>query len=477
MDVAVIGAGPAGAMAAIRSAELGARTTLVTRDLYGGMAAHDGPVPVRTLAYAARLIRDARQLGRYGIAVTEPRLDYSKLLSRVAEVVEVVRDHSSLREQIDRLGVTLHERAGTVRFADPHTIVSESGLRLRAGRFVLCAGGTHRRLTVPGAELVACHSDAWALTAVPPSLIVIGGGMTGLQVSTIFHAFGSRVELFQAGPRILPAEDEEVSACVAAALRSSGLAVHEGFGRVESFERTATGVRMHFRQGNGSRGSAEAALVVSTIGWVADTEGLDLAAAGVATNPRGYVGVDEYLATSVPHVFAAGDITGRYMLVPQALHDGYVAATNAVRGSTLVRDSPVNPIGSFTDPEYAHVGMTEEEARKGHDVAVGRVNFDETTRTLIDGRETGFCKVIADRATRRILGGHVVGERAVDIVQVVAVAIAGGLGVDDLARMALSYPTYAGILARAAFRAAREIDPGFSAPVHAGPEGSVSPEP
>ena len=131
VDIIVIGAGPAGIIAALRAAELGAQTALITRDEFGGMAANDGPVPVRTLAHAARLIREARQLGQYGIAVGEPALDYPRLLARVREVVDDVRAHSSLRQKIDSLGVTVHEQAGTARFADPHTIETESGLRLR----------------------------------------------------------------------------------------------------------------------------------------------------------------------------------------------------------------------------------------------------------------------------------------------------------------------------------------------------------
>lgn len=456
MDVIVVGAGPAGVMAAVRAAQLGARTTLVTRDRFGGMAANDGPVPVRTLAHAARLIREAQQLERYGIATSAPKLDYAELLGRVRTVVEGVREHSSLREQVERLGVRLHELAGTAGFQDPHTIETTTGLRLRGDRIVLCAGGRSRRLAVPGSELTASVSDAWSLTEVPSSLLVIGAGMTGLQVASIFHAFGSRVQLVQAGPRILAAEDEDVSASMAAALRSSGMVVREGFGKIESFEAAPGGIRMYISK-DGNRESVEAALAVVTIGWEADTTALNLDAAGVECDSKRFVRVDKYLATSTPHVFAAGDITGRFMLVPPALHDGYVAATNAVQGPSLERDDSVNPIGSFTDPEYARVGMTEAAARELHDVVVGTVRFDETTRTIIDGRTTGFCKLVVDRATGQILGCHVVGERAVDIVQVVAIAIAGRLRADDLARVPLSYPTYAGIVARAAYRAARQI--------------------
>ena len=457
IDIIVIGAGPAGVLAALRAADLGARTVLVTRAEFGGMAAYDGPVPVRTLAHAARLIREARQLGQYGIGVNEPVLDYPRLLARVREVVKDARAHSSLRQQIDSAGVTVHEHAGAARFADRHTIETEGRLRLQAEKIIICTGGVSRGLPVAGCELTSTHSDAWRLTYVPPSMLVVGAGATGVQVASIFNAYGSRIQLFQTGRRILPSEDEDISAAVSAAFRESGIVVRENFGTIESFEKTPTGVRMIFSK-DGNRDSAEATLAVVAVGWVANTAALSLATAGIETDHRGFVKVDEYLRTSTPHIFAAGDITGRQMLVPQAIQEGFVAATNAVRGPAMTIGDPVSPIGSFTDPEYAQVGLTEAKARKEHEVVVAVVHFDSTTRTIIDGRKVGFCKLIVDRTTYRMLGCHVVGERAVEITQVAAIAIAAKMRVDELAHIPLSFPTYAGILARVAASAARELN-------------------
>lgn len=293
--------------------------------------------------------------------------------------------------------------------------------------------------------------------------------MTGLQVASIFAAFGSRVRLFQSGPRILSGADEDVSAAVASGLRTSGIDVHEGFGVIEGFERIDGGVRMATSK-DGVRAFAEAALAVVAVGWVADTNALDLASAGVECDARGFVKVDRFLRTSAPGIFAAGDITGRFMIVPPAVHDGYAAATNAIQGPTVPWEEGLVPIAGFTEPEYAGVGMTERDARHGHDAVVGTIRFDETTRTIVDGRTDGFCKLIADRKTHGILGCHVVGERAADIVQAAAIAIAGKLTVEDLARVSLAYPTYVGILSRAAFRAARQIDPGSMASLN-GPQG------
>lgn len=461
-DVIVVGAGPAGLLAALRAGDLGARTTLVTREQVGGMAAHDGPVPVRTLAHAARLIRDARQLGDYGIAVSEPVLDYARLIARTHDVTARVRDHAALRPQLEAAHVRLFERAGVVRFVDRHTIEASDGRRVSADRIILCTGGSSRRLPVPGFELTATHSDAWSLTAVPPSMIVVGAGATGVQVASIFNAFGTQVRLFQTGPRILTSEDTDVSAAVARAFRRAGVVIHEDFGAIDAFEQTPTGVRMRFSKA-GVQSSAEAALVVMAVGWVANTAPLNLPVAGVEIDRRQFVRVDRYLRTTASTIYAAGDVTGQLMLVPQAMQAGFVAATNAVRGDVLTVDESVNPIGSFTDPEYAQVGLTETKAREARDVVVTILPFDVTTRTIIDGRTEGFCKLIVDRATAMIVGCHVVGDRAVEIVQVAAIAMAGSMRVDTLARIPLSFPTYTGIVGRAAAIAARQLrlDNGF----------------
>ena len=457
VDVLVIGGGPAGVVAALRAADSGAKTTLVTRDEFGGMAANDGPVPVRTLAHAARLIRDAHQLGRYGIVVGEPSVDYPRLLARVREVVQEVQANSTFRAQIDALAVNVHENAGSVRFIDPHTVETASGLRLSAAKIIICTGGISRPLTVPGSQFTATHSDAWNLTSIPESSLVLGGGATGVQVASVFNAFGSKIQLFHAGPRMLPTEDEDVSSAVASAFRTSGVVVREDFGIVESFETIPAGVRMWFSK-DGQRDSVEASLVVSAIGWKANTADLDLVKAGVETDERGFIQVDEFLRTSSQDIFAAGDVTGRLMLVPQAIQQGFVAATNAVRGQTMTTADQVAPIGSFTNPEYAQVGLTEAKARESYNIATAMVGFDSTTRTIIDGQTYGFCKLIVDRQTRLILGCHVVGERAVDITQVAAVAMAAGMRVDDLAQVPLSFPTYAGALGRVAAKVTRHLN-------------------
>jgi pyruvate/2-oxoglutarate dehydrogenase complex dihydrolipoamide dehydrogenase (E3) component len=455
-DVVVIGAGPAGTAAALRAADLGARTALVTRGAFGGMAANEGPIPVRTLAHAARLAREARQLHYYGIDTARPTLDFARLLTRAKDVVAEAREHSTLLGQILKAGVSLFEHAGSIRFSERNTLQSETGLTLHGKRIVICSGGVSRRLNVPGAELTVVPADAFSLTTVPKSLIVIGAGATGVQVASVFNALGSSITLCQSGPRIIPSEDIDVSNAVAQAFRDDGIVVHERFGSIGRFEPTASGVSMLFGSGE-QKTRIEAELVVCAIGWAADTDGLNLAAPSVRTNSRGFIEVDSHLQTTAEHVYAAGDVLGRYMLVPQAVRDGFIAGNNAAGNTAVAVPSDVEPIGSFTDPEYAGVGLTEERARQAHDVLIARASYAETTRPIIDGRTRGFCKLVVRRDDQALLGCHIVGERAVDLAQMAAIAMTAGMRADALARIPLSFPTYANVLGRAALRAVREL--------------------
>ena len=229
------------------------------------------------------------------------------------------------------------------------------------------------------------------------------------------------------------------------------MAVRENFGTINSFEKTNTGVRMNFSK-DGQQFSAEATLAVVAIGWMADTTGLNLAAAGVELNQRKFVKVDDYLRTSAPHIFAAGDIIGRMMLVPQALQGGFVAATNAVQGPKV---RPLAREGGGSNWKFHRARICSGWPYRSKGPSNKRCNDrDElrtsTTRTIIDGRRLGFCKLVVDRQTAKILGCHVIGERAVDIAEVATIVIAAAMRVDELARIPLSYPTYAGILVNVA---------------------------
>ena len=244
---------------------------------------------------------------------------------------------------------------------------------------------------------------------------------------------------------------------VAGVFRQEGMVVREHFGVVESFEKTSSGVRMTFSK-EGERESVEAAIAVVATGWIADTVGLNLAAAGIESDHRGFVKVEKDPADFNAAHLRRRRCHGTSMLVPAAIEDGFVAATNAVLGPTIPLVEGAQTTAGFTDPEYARAGLTEAEARDQYDALTVVVHFDSTMRTIIDGCKTGFCKLIVDRKTAKILGCHVVGERAVEIAQVAAIAMSAGVRVDELMQIPLAFPTYTGNLVYAAAAAARQLD-------------------
>jgi pyruvate/2-oxoglutarate dehydrogenase complex dihydrolipoamide dehydrogenase (E3) component len=252
---------------------------------------------------------------------------------------------------------------------------------------------------------------------------------------------------------VLANQDPEASAHLTEVFARRGMHMLGG-ARAVKVSKTGSGVAVVLDDGRVVEGSH----CLMAVGSIPNTQGIGLEHAGVELDERGYVRVDEHLRTTTPSIWAAGDVTGRGMVVHEAVRQGVLAATNAVLDADAVLPAQVSPVGSFTDPEYASVGMTEERARGAHDVTVVTVTFDGLPRPIIDGRPAGFCKLVVDRARRQSLGCHIVGERAVELAQVAATAMAAEMTVEQLARVPFSFPTYANALGRAAITAAADLD-------------------
>ena len=455
MDVIVIGGGPASVTAALRARELGATVALVERERMGGTCTNDGCVPTRVLAKAARLLREAEQFEEYGLMGQRPMPDFARLLSRTQHTVYTLHEKKQLIGHLEQSGVTVYANAGEARFVDEYTLSLNNGRRLEASKFIVCAGGHARRLPFPGAEHALTHSDVWSLKTLPKSIAIVGGAATGSQLTSIFAAFGSQVTLLDLAPRLMPMEDERVSLTVRAAFEQRGVQVITGIGGIDRIERSDQALELHYKHHDQVE-MLEAEAIVLAVGWPSNGEALNLAAVNVKTE-RGYIVVDDYLRTTTPHIFAAGDVTGRMMLVQSASYDARIAAENAVLGAGQPYKRKIVPHGGFTDPEYGSVGLTETQARAQEDCVVAVVPYADLDRAVIDDRTQGFGKLIVAQETHRILGAHVVGEQALEIVHLVAAAMSADMWVEQLAELEIAYPTYTAVVGLAARQIVREL--------------------
>jgi pyruvate/2-oxoglutarate dehydrogenase complex dihydrolipoamide dehydrogenase (E3) component len=461
LDLIIIGGGPAGVTAALRARELGASVALVERGRMGGTCTNDGCAPTRVLAKTARLLRDAAQLGEYGIEVSPPRLNLPAVLAKTQSVVYSLHEKKQLIEHLRSAGVQVLAEVGPASFVDAHTLDLADGPRLSGDRFLIAAGGHARRLPFAGVDLALGHSDVWSLSTLPARLAVVGAAATGCQLASIFNAFGARVTLLEVMPRILAGEDERVSEVVSAAFSRHGIDIRTGITGLTAIEAAGAGRRLTYLTPEGAQ-ALDVDAVILSVGWVGNLEALNLNAAGVQVE-RGHIVVNDQLQTTAPHIFAAGDITGRIMLVQTAMSDARYAVENALSAPLFgALETPlaavpgvarIVPHGGFTDPEYASVGLTEAQARQrfGAEAVVwAEVDYADTDRAVIDGRTDGFCKLIVSRNGHQLLGAHVVGEQAVELVQIAAAGMAAGMTIAQLAELNLAYPTFSAVIGLAA---------------------------
>ncbi|WP_407572622.1 dihydrolipoyl dehydrogenase family protein [Deinococcus altitudinis] len=449
-DVIVIGGGPAGITAAVHAGMLGAKVALLDRRRLGGTCTNTGCVPTRVLAITARLLRDIRGAAAYGIRVSEPTLDWGETVARVRQTIGNIGQLKRTPDKLRSLGgeVILE---GSAAFQDAHTVkLADTGRVLSAGHFILAVGGRARRLPFPGAELALTPDELTELATLPRSVVIIGSGYTGVQVTTVLNAFGVAVTLLETLPRILPPADADVARTLRESFERQGIQIVTGIGGVERLERGPDGtLRLTYTLGGQTRLLQTDAVMIAA-GWPAATEGLGLEAAGVKVE-RGFIEVNEQLQTSVPHIYAAGDANGRDMLVQGAVFEAELAAENAVRGTAQPYTRMSLPSGGFTDPDHAGVGMTEQQAREsGMNYAVAVAHYADLERAIIDGRTTGFLKLVAEVPTGRIVGAHGTGENAVEVMQAVATAMSSGATAATLSAVRFAYPTYTAIVGEAA---------------------------
>ncbi|MEZ5293604.1 MAG: FAD-dependent oxidoreductase [Vicinamibacterales bacterium] len=445
-NVVVIGAGSAGLVAAYIAAAVKATVTLVERDRMGGDCLNTGCVPSKALLRAAALAADVRRAPAFGVGTTPPDIDFGAVMARVRAVIAEVSPHDSV-ERYTALGVTCVR--GAARLTSPWTVEvagADGHRRTLTSRTIVVAAGARPVLPpIPGlAEAGALTSDTvWGLQERPRRLVVLGGGPIGCELAQAFARLGSAVSLVEMGPRLLPREDPECAAALAAALAADGVDVRVGQRAVRVELAPGGGKRLVVEQAGVERALAFDEVIVA-VGRVANTTGYGLEALGLEVTPARTLGVDAFMATRFPNVFACGDVAGPYQFTHTASHTAWYAAVNALFGRfrSFAVDYSVVPWATFTDPEVARVGLNEQDARAaGVPHSVTRYDLADLDRAITDGEARGFVKVLTAPGSDRILGATIVGARAAELLPEFVTAMKHRLGLNEILGTIHVYPT------------------------------------
>ncbi|GBD42926.1 Dihydrolipoyl dehydrogenase 3 [bacterium HR40] len=463
-DVVVVGGGPGGYVCAIAAAQRGLRTACVeARDRLGGTCLNIGCIPSKALLHSSHLFELARQgLADHGIEVGVPRLDLARMMARKDRVVaDLTRGIAYL---FRKNGVEHVHGHGRLSGPGRLTVTAPDGsTRTLTARSIVIATGSEPA-TLPGVEFdeerILSSTGALSLDRVPDHLVVVGAGYIGLELGTVWRRLGARVTVVEYLDRILPGTDGEVAGQLQRILARQGLVFRLGR-RVEAVERTAEGVRVAIRPsaGEGAVEVLEGDAVLIAIGRRPFVAGLGLETVGLAPDERGAIPVDEELRTPVPGIWAIGDVVRGPMLAHKAEEEGMAVAERIAGGFAPV-DYGVIPAVVYTAPEVASVGRTQEELQSsGIDVRVGKFPFSANSRARTTGDTEGFVKILADAASDRVLGCHILGPEAGILVAEVAMAMAFGATSEDIARTCHAHPTLEEAVKEAALAA-------FAKPIH-----------
>ena len=436
-DIAIIGAGSAGLTAARFAARLGKRVALIEANRVGGDCTWTGCVPSKTLLHAARVAHTIRSAGRYGITVRDQQVDFGAVMDWVQSAVNQVFAQES-PETLRAEGIDVLE--GRAEFRDARTL-AVGQREILARRFLICTGAAPFVPPIPGLEDTPylTYETFWDLAALPDQLVVIGGGPIGCELAQGCQRLGSRVTLVEAMDRLLPNDEPEASQAVAQALRRDGIDLRLS-SPVESVK--PAGDRASIAVSAGGETIRGDALLVA-VGRRANVYSLGLDQAGIEHSPRG-ITVDDYLRTSVKHIYAAGDCAGGYQFTHYAGFQGAMAVRNMLLPGRSRARPQHPPWATFTDPEVAHAGYTEEQARQrfGDKVRVSILPMTHIDRAVTQDATEGFIKVVR-RSNGKTVGATVVGQRAAETLQAWTLAGDNGLKMADVARTMQAYPSLA----------------------------------
>jgi dihydrolipoamide dehydrogenase len=445
MKVVVIGGGPGGYPAAIRAAQMGAQVTLIENRDLGGTCLNRGCIPTKALLHSANLFHQTKNAASSGILTAKVTLDFPKVMEVKGGVVKNLV--GGLGSILKSNGIAVVK--GTGAFANAQTVrIVETNQEIKADRIIIATGSVPLKLPIKGADLpgVITSDEALSLTKLPKSILIIGGGVIGIEFAQIFNRMGTQVTVVEMLPQIIPNEDSEIVAKLKAMLVKEGIAIH-----------TDTTVKEIKEKGNKktvSYGKTEAVvdMVLQAVGRAPFTEGLGADTIGLQME-KGTVAVNEYLETNVPGVYAIGDVIGNYMLAHVATSEGEHAAQNAL-GNPKAMDYKAVPRALYTSPELGSVGLTEKEAKEKYgEIKVGKFPLAASGKALILGEKGGMVKVVAEPKYDEVVGVHILGPHATDLIAEAVLGIQLEAALEEFAHTIHAHPTLSESIMEAALDA------------------------
>ncbi len=438
----MLGAGPGGYSAAFRAADLGLKVVLVERyATLGGVCLNVGCIPSKALLHTVGVLEEAKSLAAHGIAFGEPAIDLDKLRGYKDSVVGKLT--GGLAGMAKARKVTVIQGVGT--FADPHhlTVAKADGgqATVKFASAIIAAGSQSVKLPfLPDDPRIVDSTGALALKSVPKRMLIVGGGIIGLEMGTVYSALGARLDVVEMLPTLMTGADRDLVKVwdKMNARRFDHVMLNT---RTVAAEAKADGIWVTFEGEAAPKEPQRYDLVLQAVGRSPNGKKIGAENAGVAVSDRGFIAVDKQMRTNVPHIYAIGDIVGQPMLAHKAVHEAHVAA-EVIAGHKAFFDARVIPSVAYTDPEVAWVGLTEEAARKdGIAVKKGVFPWQASGRAIANGRDEGFTKLLFDAETGRILGGGIVGTHAGDLISEVALAIEMGADSVDIGKTIHPHPT------------------------------------
>ena len=459
-DVAVIGAGPGGYVAAIRASQLGLKVAVIERDSrFGGTCTLRGCIPTKALLRDARLLHELKKAVQQGMFRTGPiEFDFDKIQARKNDIIS--KSHRGVEYLFKKNKVTVIKGSATLLSPTRIQVAGETPVEVEARNIIIATGSEAKSLpgyTVDEQHIIT-NIGALDMAAVPQSLVVVGAGAVGVEFASIYNTFGAKVTLLEAAPQLVPLEDEEISKELRRLFTRKGIDVFTG-AKLQSAQASGNGVEVAFQTDSGEAKSVVADKLLMATGRAANISGIGLEALGIATE-RGFIKVDRYMQTSVTGVYAVGDVTPSPQVAHVAFHEGVIAAERIAGQDPAAINYLHVPNCTYSDPQIASVGLTEAKAvAAGHKVKVGKFPFTAVAKARIEDATDGFVKIVASEEDGEILGIHMIGLAVTETIAegVAAMGLEGTVA--DLVHLVHAHPTLSESIHEA-------LEGVFGAPIH-----------